>query len=94
MRLWHLIRKKWTFKKNNKVDLLIFDDPPVVFDFKKINYSVYRSDEINIYYLFKSLITLIKSHKKNLNNLSNIYFKLMVSAYDPILTVGKDFEIY
>ena len=90
MRLWHLIRKKWTFKKNNKVDLLIFDDPPVVFDFKKINYSVYRSDEINIYYLFKSLITLIKSHKKNLNNLSNIYFKLMVSAYDPILTVGKD----
>ena len=90
MRLLGFFKKKWVFKRNNKVDLLIFDDPPVFFDFRKINYAVYKNDEINIFYLLKGLLILIKLREKNLKNLSNIYFKLMINAYDPILTLGKD----
>ena len=77
-------------KKNKKVDLLIFDDPPVEFNFDKINYAIYKNEEINIFYLIKSFSVFIKSKNKNLHSLSNIYFKFMIESYDPIATVGKD----
>lgn len=90
MKLLSFLKYKFSFKKNKKVDLLLFDDPPVKFNFKDINFSIYYNNEINIYYLIIALVKFLKSDKKNLENLINIYFINMIKSFDPILTIGKD----
>ena len=40
--VFHLLKKKLTFKKNKKVDLLVLDDLFIEFDFKNFNYVIYN----------------------------------------------------
>ena len=64
--VFHLLKKKWTFKKNKKVDLLVLDDLFIEFDFKNLNYVIYNENEINLRYFFAIIFEFFFFKKKKL----------------------------
>ena len=88
--VFHLLKKKWTFKKNKKVDLLVLDDLFIEFDFKNLNYIIYNENEINLRYFFAIIFEFFFSKRKNFSFLKELYFKKVISSYNPKIVLGKD----
>ena len=88
--VFHLLKKKLTFKKNKKVDLLVLDDLFIEFDFKNLNYVIYNENEINLRYFFAIIFEFFFSKRKNFSFLKELYFKKVISSYNPKIVLGKD----
>ena len=91
MYILHLFKKKWSFKKNKKVDLLILDYEFLGINLQNIDYAIYDNNAINLRYLFVILFYFILSKKKkNFSLLRETYFKTIISSYNPKIILGKD----
>ena len=87
--MFSFFKKKITIKKLSKVDLLVFKDR-----FKKLNFSgiksaVYPENEINLWYLLKSLFFGIRKNK----NIRSLYFFYIIKDFSPKLAIGSDMDL-
>ena len=87
--MFSFFKKKITIKKLSKVDLLVFKDR-----FKKLNFSgiksaVYPENEINLWYLLKSLFFGIRKNK----NIRSLYFFYIIKDFSPKLVIGSDMDL-
>lgn len=86
----NFFKKKWVFNKIEKTDLLIFSDDKFNFD-KKIKYSYYKSNEINLKYFFHFIFNYFCNffNKKKLS-ISEIYLCTLLQYYDCKIVLGHD----
>jgi len=55
-----------------------------------LNHAVYNENEINLRYLFITLFEFLFSKKRNISFLKELYFKKVISSYNPKIALGKD----
>ena len=85
------LKKKFVFRKNNKVDILLLDANYSNLNLKDKIKFVLNLNEINIYYILKALIIYL-SYK----DLRRNYWKLFYEDLDPRVAIGHDinFKIF
>ena len=84
-----IIKKKITFSKNKKIDLLLLDDNFSNLNFAKLRYGKIEKKKIYLRYLIfaltKYLSTLYERKK-----LMDYYFIELIKSFDPKIAIGHD----
>ena len=85
--------KRWIFKKNEEVDILLLDNGGANLFFESCSFNYLKNDEINFRYFFTTLIKFIFFEKnKSSNSLGDIYFKTIVNSFNPKITIGNEVD--
>ena len=87
--MFSFFKKKITIKKLSKVDLLVFRDRFKELNFSGIKSAVYPDNEINLWYLLKSLFFGICKNK----NFRSLYFFYIIKDFSPKLAIGSDMDL-
>ena len=66
MSVFKFFKKKWVFKKNKTVDLLLLDGSQIKFKFHDINYEIYDSEKINFCYFIPTILILFFQVEKKI----------------------------
>ena len=93
MSFFNLFKKKFTFKKNNKVDILLLDENYSDLTFEKKKVASVNFNEINIYYIFLAIIYFFFKRKKKNISFNKIYWKLLMGDFDPKVAIGIDINL-
>ena len=89
MKVLSILQRKFVFKKNPKVDLLILDDNFSKLNFSKNKYHVLRHDEeLHLKILLKAVLKKFTTNK--IQSFSDLYFKLLIDSFDPKVALGHD----
>ena len=87
-----LLKFKYSFKKNKKVEILLLDDNYANLKFKNRTVSVVNFQELNFYYFFKSIFYYFFKNNEKLK-IKRLYWKLLIRDFDPIVAIGHELNM-
>ena len=73
-----LLKLKYSFKKNKKVEILLLDDNYANLKFKNRTVSVLNFQELNLYYFLKSIFYYFFKNSEKLK-IKRLYWKLLIT---------------
>lgn len=85
----NIFKRKITFKKNLKVDLLHCDKVIGNLKLRNISQNLLNQNELNLRYLIIGFFKFLFIRKKNIS-ISDFYFIEMIKSYSPKVVLGHD----
>ena len=89
MNILSILGRRFIFRRNPKVKLLILDDDFSNLKFGKNKYHTLKyNEELHLIILFKAILKKFTINKAQ--SIRDLYFKLLVDSFNPKIAIGHD----